>query len=558
MRWAAAFLVVLPLALFSATHRETRAPAAYGRHWAVVSAQPIATSVGAAVLEQGGTAADAAVAVSMALAVVFPEAGNLGGGFLAVGRDAGSGDVWMLDARERAPLAVTYATFATLPPDASLRGPYAAGVPGTVAGLAALHKRYGKLPWRTLVEPAVALAGQGFKLGPKTTKMLLMFRERLEKDPGTRRQFFGQTPVTGAVLKQPELAATLARLAADPNDFYTGETARRIVADAKAYGSPIAEADLRTYEAKWRKPVRCRYRGYDVVSAAPPSSGGVILCQTAQTLTPFLLSALEATGATAVHLTVAAWGQAYRDRSLLGDPDYVANPVTDLTQPAYGASIAGRIRLDRAGLMPAAATAVTAPAEPLETTHFSIVDRAGNAVALTITLNGAFGNGHVVAGAGFLMNNEMDDFNTRPGAPNLYGLVHGAANLPAPGKRMLSSMSPTLVLRGDKLVLVAGTPGGSTIPTQLWQLLTYLIDAGWVLDRAVSQPRFHYQAEPDRIMHEPGAFTPETMRALQAMGYTLQERGRRFGDLHAIAWNTGRKQWMAVADPRGEGAPAAR
>lgn len=558
MRWAAAFLVVFPLALFSSAHRETRAPTAYGRSWAVVSAQPIATSVGAAVLEQGGTAADAAVAVSMALAVVFPEAGNLGGGFLAVGRDAATGESWMLDARETAPRAVTYATFATLPPDASLRGPYAAGVPGTVAGLAALHERYGKLPWRALVEPAVKLASEGFGLGPKTASMLLMFRDRLEKDPATKRQFFAQAPVTGGVLKQPELAATLARLAKDPADFYTGETARLILADARAFGAPITAADLRGYRARWRDPVRCRYRGYEIVSSAPPSSGGVILCQTAQTLTPFLLSALDATGATAVHLTVEAWGQAYRDRRRLGDPEFIANPVTDLIRPAYGAAIARRIRLDRAGLLPEAAAAATAPAEPMETTHFSIVDKSGSAVALTITLNGAFGNGHVVAGAGFLMNNEMDDFTTRPGTANLYGLMQGDPNLPAPGKRMLSSMSPTLLLRGDKLLLVAGTPGGSTIPTQLWQLLTYLIDAGWVLDRAVAQPRYHYQAEPDRIMYEPGAFSPDTARELNALGYTLQERGRRFGDLHAIAWNTGRKQWMAVADPRGEGAPAAR
>lgn len=558
MRWAAAFLVVFPLALFTSTHRDPSAPTAYGRQWAVVSAQPIATSVGAEVLAQGGTAADAAVAVSMALAVVFPEAGNLGGGFLAVGLDAASGAPWMLDARERAPLAVTYATFATLPADASLRGPYAAGVPGTVAGLAALHARYGKLPWKTLVAPAVKLAAEGFGLGPKTAAMLLMFRARLEKDAGAQGQFFAQLPVTGAVLRQPELAATLARIAGDPREFYAGETARRIVADARVFGSPITAGDLTSYEAKWREPVRCRYRGYEIISSAPPSSGGTILCQTAQTLTPFLLSALAPTGATAVHLTVEAWGQAYRDRSRLGDPDFVANPVTELTRPAYGAAIAGRIRLARAGLVPPAARAATGPAEPLETTHFSIVDAAGNAVALTTTLNGAFGSGHVVAGAGFLMNNEMDDFNTHPGAPNLYGLVHGQANLPAPGKRMLSSMSPTLVMRGDKLVLVAGTPGGSTIPTQLWQLLGYLIDAGWALDRAVAQPRYHYQAVPDTLMHEPGAFSPATARALEAMGYALQERGRRFGDLHAIAWNTARKQWMAVADPRGEGAPAAR
>lgn len=557
MRVLAVALVLVPLALFVSTHRDRLAPTAFGSRWAVVSAHPFATEAGAAILAAGGTAADAAVAVSMALAVVYPQAGNIGGGMFAVGYDAKSGRTYMIDGREAAPAAVTRGTFLSLPATAAVSGPYAAGVPGTVAALAALHAKHGKLPWSALVAPAIRLADDGHPLTPKSARMLLVFRRLLAGDAGSRAQFFAVDPVTGAVLKQPALAATLARLAKDPQDFYRGETARLLVADARAYGSPLTAGDLTAYRAHWREPVRCKYRGFDIVSAAPPSSGGAILCETAQILAPFELSSLAPTGPSAVHLTLQAWGQSFRDRARLGDPDFVDNGVEELIRPAYGARIAGRIRLDAAGLV----TASTVPAgkpEPLETTHFSIIDAAGNAVAMTTTLNGPFGNGHTVRGAGFLLNNEMDDFNTRPGAPNLYGLVQGEANTPAPGKRMLSSMSPTLVFRNGKLLVVTGTPGGSTIPTTVWQVLTYLIDHRWVLDRAVAQPRYHYQDQPDVVFHEKGAFTPATQARLEGLGYKFKLRERATGDVQAIAWNTGRKMWMAVGDPRGEGTAAAR
>jgi gamma-glutamyltranspeptidase/glutathione hydrolase len=554
MRWLALVLVFAPLALFAQGHREYQAPTDFGKKWAVATAHPIATQVGAEVLAQGGTAVDAAVAVSFALAVVFPEAGNIGGGTLAVGSQAASGATWMIDGRETAPLAVTYGTYITRPADASLKGPYAAGVPGTVRALEEMHRRYGKLPWKKLVAPSVKIAQDGFRLTPKGARMFGFFRKKLAADENARKQFYAAEPVTGSVLKQPELAKTLARIGASPDDFYTGQTAKLIVADAEATGGPMTAPDLAAYQAKWREPIECNYRAFRIVSSAPPSSGGVILCETAQILEHFLLQALPITGATAIHLTLEAWGQAFQDRLLLGDPDYVTAPVKKLISRSYGEQIAKRIKLDEAGLVPVPA----GPQESMETTHFSVIDKDGNAVSVTTTLNGAFGNGHVVTGAGFLMNNEMDDFNTRPGQPNLYGLVQGEANMPAPGKRMLSSMSPTLVFHGEKLVLVVGTPGGSTIPTTVWQILTYLIDGGWTLDKAVAHPRFHYQGTPPAIMHEPGAFEPAVAAELQKQGYKLMERNRQYGDVHAIAWNTRRKMWMAVSDPRNDGAPRAK
>lgn len=545
--------VVIPLALFFLTHRETLAPTAFGREWAVASSHQLATWAGQETLRQGGSAADSAVAVAFMLAVVYPEAGNLGGGFLAVGYEAADTKLWMLDARETAPRAITRETFVALGEGSSLRGPYASGIPGTPAGLKALHEKYGRLAWRDLVLPAAAVAERGFALSPRAVANLNRSQKLLKQDENARRQFWATRPVTGAILRQPELAATLRRLAADPNDFYGGATARLIVADALKYGSPITTGDLSAYEAKWREPVKCPYRSFDIVSSAPPSSGGAIVCETAQILAPFLLSALPVTGARTMHLTAEAWRQAFIDRNLLGDSDFVTAPIKAITSAGYGAKIAALIRLDKTGL------AGPAPSpEKMETTHFSIVDAQGNAIAFTTTLNGAFGNGHVVTGGGFLMNNEMDDFNTRPGHPNLYGLMQGEANAPAPGKRMLSSMSPTLVFHRGKLVLVTGTPGGSTIPTTVWQILSKLIDAGWTLDRAVAWPRYHFQGSPDKLFYESGALTAQVVEQLGALGYQMEKRTRATGDVEAIAWNTGRKQWMAVSDPRGEGLPLAR
>ncbi len=555
MRFLAAALIALPLLLFLFLHPdEPWAPTAAGERFAVSTTHPLATRVGMDVLRRGGTAADAAVAVSFALAVVYPEAGNLGGGFFAVGHQEAKGETWMLDARETAPAAVTRDTYRNLPSGASLRGPWAAGVPGTPAGLAALHARYGKLSWRELVAPAERLAREGFPLTARATDRLLGMKRRLAADPETRRIFYTPEPATGGTLRQPDLAATLRRLTGDPRDFYDGETAALIVADMQTEGGPITAADLDAYAPQWREPVRCRYRDFDLVSSAPPSSGGTILCQTAQILQPFEMEALDPRGARFLHLTMQAWGFAFADRAALGDPDVVdLSGLGHLITEEYGLLLADRID-------PGAPLPFTAPAlrpESMQTTHFSVVDGEGNAVSLTTTLNGAFGNGHVVRGAGFLLNNEMDDFNTRPGEPNLYGLVQGEANVPGPGKRMLSSMSPTLVFRDGRLVMVLGTPGGSTIPTTVWQIFSRQVDAGWSLDRAVAFPRMHYQGVPDAVMAEPAWMGTDTAKLLERIGYTVMTRGRRYGDVNAIRRAADGEGWIAVADPRGDGYPLA-
>lgn len=550
MRFLTAVLILLPLALFPWAHRNRWAHVAQGHEWAVATAHPMASRVAASILQQNGSAADAVIAAAFVLAVVFPEAGNLGGGFLAVGAQA-DGERWMLDARETAPLSVTPGTFLSLPKGASLKGPYAAGVPGTVAGLAELHARHGRLPWERLVEPAIALAEDGFALSPREARQLLAHRTWLQVDPGTRHQYYAHEPMTGTVVQLPNLAATLRRIASDPWDFYRGHIAQLILEDARLYGSPMTAADLYGYRAIWRQPVTCRYRGFEIVSAAPPSSGGVILCETAQILSTFLLFPLPPTAAITTHLMVESWRQAYADRERLGDPARLPDGLVEaLIAPARGQRLGILIRLDAPGLVTGPPPAMF---EGTQTTHLSVVDADGNAVALTTTLNGPFGNGHVVQRAGFLLNNEMDDFNTRPGEANLYGLVQGRANLPAAGMRMLSSMSPTLVFHGDKLVLVIGTPGGSTIPTTVWQILSRLIDHLWTIDRAVAWPRFHFQGTPDRIFYEPGALPPEELSRLEGMGHRLQMRQNPSGDVQAIAWNTRTQRWNAVSDPRGEG-----
>ncbi len=557
MRWLGFLLLILPLVPFTLLYEDVEgwAPVDAGREWAIASPQPYASLVGADVLERGGNAVDAAVAVSFALAVVLPEAGNIGGGFFALGHQADGAGEWMLDARETAPATVTEGTYLALEPGASLRGPYASGVPGSVAGLAAMHARYGSLPWKELVEPAVKLAREGYVLSEHGAGRFARFGEKLRADDEADRVFFATEPVAGAVLRQADLGDTLARLAVDPRDFYEGETARLLVEDAAAFGSPITAADLTNYEARWRAPVACDYRNHRIVSSAPPSSGGTILCETAQILSVFTLTPIGPTDTRTFHLTAQAWGQAFRDRRYLGDPDFVDTSMVDtLVSPTYGRRIGELLRLDAPGLVTEPPPVVP---ESMQTTHFSVVDAQGNAVSVTTTLNGAFGSGHMVKGAGFLLNNEMDDFNTRPGEANLYGLIQGDPNRPQPGKRMLSSMSPTLVFEGERLKWILGTPGGSTIPTQVWLVLMRMIDFGWNLDRSLAAPRFHYQGPPRGFFYEPGAIPVDVATELRNMGYDIGDPFRTYGNIEAIG-RLPEGGWMAVSDPRGDGLPVAR
>jgi gamma-glutamyltranspeptidase/glutathione hydrolase len=506
------------------------------------------------VLRRGGNAVDAAIATAFALAVTYPEAGNLGGGgFLTLHID---GKQAFLDFRETAPAAATRDMYLDAAgkavPDASLVGARAAGVPGTVAGLWAAHQRYGTLPWKALLAPSIRLAREGFVVDAQLAERI---REQAAELAG-RTNFaahFGAV-AAGQRWRQPELARTLERIAAQGSDgFYRGRTADLIVAEMRRGGGLVSAADLVGYRAAWREPLRFTWRGQEVVTAPPPSSGGIALAQLLgmrEALAP-AFTGLAHNSAGYVHLLAEMMKRVFADRAeYLGDPDFVSVPTTKLTDPTYIARRAAEVRA-----LPSTLTAVRPGLEDSpQTTHFSIIDGAGGAVALTYTLNGGFGNGVVVTGAGFLLNNEMDDFSTRPGQPNLYGVVGGRANEIAPGKRMLSSMTPTLLLRDGRVFASLGTPGGSTIFTGVFQTLLNMADFGMDPQAAVAASRMHHQLlPPDRIVYSQCcALAPETLAGLQTLGYKVERSGWEFGDMMVIAVDAaGRLQ--TGADPRGRG-----
>lgn len=525
-------------------------------HALVVTAHPLATEVGVAVLRDGGNAVDAAIAVHYALAVVLPWAGNIGGGGFLVVRSS-DGTVRTLDFRETAPLAATRTMYldsaGAVVPGLSTLGHQAVGVPGTVAGLQAAHDSLGHLPLARLVQPAIDLATRGFPLTEREAvhlnKALDALRTRSTRSNAyTARDRWN----TGDTLVLPDLAATLIRLRDQGSaEFYRGTTADLIIAEMQRGGGLITHADLAAYRPVWRAPVHGNYRGYTVHGMAPPSSGGIALLQLLAAMEPLDARAAGRQRAATVHRMVEAERRVYADRALhLGDPDHAHVPVAGLLDSGY---IAARM----SDFDPARATASTAvhagrPAEHEETTHFSIVDAHGNAVACTTTLNGTFGS-HVVVGAGgFVLNNEMDDLSIAPGVPNAYGLVGGEANAIAPGKRMLSSMSPTIVTRDGELFMVLGTPGGSTIITSVFQVLLNVIDHGMTMQEAVSAPRFHHQWLPDVIKMEAHAIAPLDSTALTTLGHHLEVR-EPIGRVDAIrVLPDGRLE--AGADPRGDDA----
>ena len=496
------------------------------RNGMVVTAHHLATDVGVDILRRGGNAIDAAVAVGYALAVVYPAAGNLGGGgfmtlVLADGRKT------FIDFREKAPLAATPAMYldqkGSVIAGLSTRGHLAVAVPGTVAGLEYARDHFATLPRATLLAPAIRLADQGFVLEQGDADMLDSAAPDLRHDPASRAIFLDPTgaPIkAGDRLVQRDLAATLRAIArAGANGFYKGPVAEAIAKSNQAGGGLLTLADLTAYEARERRPVECNYRGYQVISAPPPSSGGVALCEMLNILEGYPLADLGFHSAAAVHDQIEAMRHAYADRnSYLGDPDVIDNPVTRLTDKAYAATIrdvidprlASDSRQIRAGLP---------PHEGVNTTHFSIADRFGNAVALTYTLNDWFGARVTAAGTGVLLNDEMDDFTAKAGVPNLYGLVQGDANAIAPGKRPLSSMCPTVVARDGKPVMVVGTPGGSQIISAVLLTILNTIDYGMTIQEAVDAPRFHQQWMPDVTRLEPFALSPDTQRLLEADGY---------------------------------------
>lgn len=501
-----------------------------GRDGMVVTAQAYATRVGVQVLERGGNAIDAAVAVGYALAVVYPAAGNLGGGgfmtlHLADGRQS------FIDFRETAPAAATADMYldakGELLPEASVRGHLAVAVPGTVAGLELARERYGTQPRKVLLAPAIALARAGFVLDAGDVRMLAEATADFARDPASAAIFLkrdGQPFQPGDRLRQPDLARTLKAIARDGvRGFQQGPVADRIAAASQAGGGILTRTDLKDYRAVERTPLRCSYRGLDVLAAPPPSSGGVVLCEILRILEAYPLRARGWGDAQGLHWQIEAMRHAYVDRNTrLGDPGFIDNPVAELLSEAHAARIRARIDDRRAGDSDALAPGGLGK-EGTHTTHYSIADAQGNAVAVTYTLNDWFGARVTAAGTGVLLNNEMDDFTTKLGAANLYGLVQGEANRIAPGKRPLSSMTPTIVLREGQPLIVIGTPGGSRITTAVLLTLLNVIDYDMDIQEAVSAPRFHQQWQPEATAVERFAMSPDTRRLLEAWGHVFTE-----------------------------------
>ena len=516
----------LLLLFFTAAHAASPAPVA-AEHGMVVTAQQHATRIGVDVLKRGGNAIDAAVAVGYALAVVYPAAGNLGGGgFMTV--QFADGRRTFVDFRETAPLAATADMFldshGDVVPNLSIRGHLAVAVPGTVAGLEYIRAKYGTQPRNTLIDPAIKLAERGFVLDQGDAELLWEGTEDFRADAPSARIFLdaGHALQPGATLKQPDLARTLRRIRASGRDgFYQGETARLLVAASRAGGGIISQADLDSYAVREMPPVECDYRGFRVVSAPLPSSGGAVICQILNVLEGYPLAEYGFGSARATHVQIEAMRQAYIDRNqLLGDLHSARDPLAQMLSKPYAAHIRARIDARRAGI-----SAKLVPGadfrEGNNTTHYSIADQYGNAVAVTYTLNDWFGARVTAAGTGILLNNEMDDFTAKVGVPNLYGLVQGENNRIEPGKRPLSSMSPTIVLRDGKPWMIVGTPGGSRIITAVTLTLLNVIDFGLDMQEAVDAPRIHQQWLPEETFVEARALSPDTRAILEGMGHKL-------------------------------------
>ena len=526
-----------------------------GKTFMVVSEAEQATKVGKDVLASGGNAVDAAIATVFALAVVHPTAGNLGGGGFAVIRVA-AGKALALDFRETAPAAATanmYLDKDGKPTKDSLVGHRASGVPGSVAGMWALHQKLGKKPWKELLEPAIALARDGFTIDEHTHQSIVMRAQKLLEFPKTGEIWVpGRVPrETGATVAIPQLAVALERIRDSGADgFYKGETAAAIAEEMKAGEGLITLADLAAYQAVWRDPIRVSYRGRSIVTMPPPSSGGIVLAMTAGMMEATDVGKLTWHGPEHVHLLAEVWRRAFAARNeLLGDPAFVKDmPIAKLTSKAY---------LDKlvATITPTATPSkdVGAVIEGNHTTNLCVVDGAGMAVVITTTLNTAWGSGVTVHG--FLMNNEMDDFTAKPGSPNVFGLVQGIANKIEPGKRMLSSMSPTIVENAKgELELVVGAQGGPRIITAVWQTISNALDFKRTAAAAVAAPRIHHQHLPDKVFIEEDSITKDTDGKLKALGYSLDFAAspREFGAANAIERTP--LGWDGAADPRGGGA----
>ncbi|MGV3704215.1 MAG: gamma-glutamyltransferase [Arcticibacter sp.] len=522
----------------------------------VVTAHPAASEVGINILKKGGNAADAAVAVQFALAVVYPNAGNIGGGGFMVYR-TGSGEIATLDFREKAPAAAQRNMYLDEKgdpiTDKSVYGHLAAGVPGTVDGMVEAHRKFGKLSWKEVLEPAVRLAQKGFALTEMQASELNSRREKFKQFNPRGTALVSQQKYwkPGDLLVQKELALTMKRIRDKGRDgFYAGETAEHIVREMKAGKGIISTEDLKNYHSVWRKPIVGQYKDYKIITMPPPSSGGIALLQLLQSVEPYPLARWGHQADSTVQLIVEAERRVYADRAAhLGDPDFYRVPQSALLNREYQKSRMRSFNWAKATPSAEISEGKTAGYESSETTHFSIADKDGNAVSVTTTLNGSYGSLVLVKGAGFLLNNEMDDFSVKPGSPNMYGLVGGEANAIAPGKRMLSSMTPTIVEKEGKLFMVVGTPGGSTIITSVFQTILNVLEFGQSMQEAVDSKRFHHQWLPDEIAVEESAFSPAVTDYLNRKGYTIRKRSP-IGRVDAILVSP--SGYSGGADSRGD------
>ncbi|HEY0110397.1 MAG TPA: gamma-glutamyltransferase [Fibrella sp.] len=531
-----------------------------GRNGMVASAHPEASQVGLNILKAGGNAVDAAVAVQFALAVVYPGAGNIGGGGFMVYRDK-SGQASTLDYREKAPGKATETMYLDSAGNVraggqSLGGHLASGVPGSVAGMVQAHQKFGKLTWAQVLQPAVDLAEKGFPLTERDATGLNRIKDDLvQYNPG--KTYFmhpeGRTWQKGDVLVQADLGNTLRRIQTQGRaGFYGGETARLVAAEMQRGGGLITESDLANYQAIWREPIREGYKNYNVITMPPTSSGGVALVQLLRYIEPYPIRRWGWNRDSTVQVMIEAERRVYADRAkFLGDPDFVKVPTAQLMDRSYlqkqwasfDFSKATDSKTIRGGSLPGY--------ESLETTHFSVVDRDGNAVSITTTLNGGYGSRVVVGGAGFFLNNEMDDFSIKPGTPNMYGLIGSQANAIAPNKRMLSSMTPTILERDGKLFMVVGTPGGSTIMTSVFQTVVNVIEHGMTMQQSVNALKFHHQWLPDKTIFENGAFTEATKQALISRGYVLEQLTNTLGRMDCVLVRPD-GSYEGASDPRAD------
>lgn len=532
---------------------------AVGKEAMVVTAHPEASRIGVEILDMGGNAVDAMVGVHFALAVVYPSAGNLGGGGFMMYRQP-QGGVYSLDFREMAPMNAYEDMYLDEEGEVidglSLQGPKASGVPGSVDGMLKAHKKFGSLPLSVLIAPAINLAKSGFEISAQQARNYNYYKD----DFIANNQDSTQIPLVkpdlwkeGDLLVQNELAATLTRIQKRGRaGFYEGETAALLVAEMKAGNGIIELKDLKEYKSRWRQPVKGSYKGVDIYSMGPPSSGGIALMQLLKLSQHFPLSQLGHQQPETVHLIAEMERRVYADRAThLGDSDFWEVPFAELLDEGYLQNRVDQINPKKA--TPSGevrAMDLENIRESEETTHYSIIDKDGHAVSVTTTINSAYGSKVFVSGAGFLMNNEMDDFSSKPGVPNIYGLLGGEANAIKPGKRMLSAMTPTLLEKDGKLLMVVGTPGGSTIITSVFQVILNVLDHGMSMSEAVAAKRFHHQWKPDQIFMEAGVFDKETERVLIEMGHDLKQRGS-IGRVDAILVKPD-GTYEGAADPRGD------